>query len=232
MSRLLSTLEAQAQAMRLARYPIKVIHIAALYRAAPPVLTITWGMPDVWLEQPGAQKGVAASSVTRPADTCILLPDYERLHSFEADMLATAWQLGAWDVARIEKSPLANPWEAMESRHGLVADFGINPYLIMGQPLITGAAAPEDQIREASEQGWIVWRFVPLALSAGLTRKAWCTKDRTLADPDSCRRVARTIDPQRLYGPITEPGTAHEHIYQFGRGNHGNRSKKSQERRA
>lgn len=225
-------LEAQAQAMRLAGYPIKSIRLASLYRPAPTVLTITWGMPDVWLDQPGAPAGVRASSVTRPADTCILLPAPERLHSLEADVLAAAWQLGAWDVARLERARLANPDEYLQSRYGLSEDFGINAYTILGQPITTGDTAPDAQIREAAKQGWLIWRFVPLALSASLTRKTWGVKDRTLTDLESCRRTPRVIEPYRLFGPVTDPGTAHDHIYTLGRGNHGNRSKKSSERRA
>jgi len=232
MSSLRTLLEAQAQAMRLAGYPIKSVMLASLYRPASTVLTITWGMPDVWIDDPDAPKGVQASSVTRPADTCIALPAPERLHALEADILACAWQLGAWDAVRIERAPLANPDDYRQSRYGLAADFGINTYTIMGHPLTTGDSAPDAQIREAAGQGWLIWRFVPLALSATLTRKTWGAKDRTLTDPESCRRTPRVIEPHQLYGPITQPGTAHEHIYQFGRGNHGNRSKKSSERRA
>lgn len=224
-------LEAQAQAMRLAGYPIKSIMLASLYRPAPTFLTITWGMPEIWLDATEAPNGVRASSVTRPADTCIALPAPSRLHNLEAEVLAAAWELGAWDAVRLEKSPLSNPGDHLASGHGLAAAFGVNSHVIMGQPITTGDVAEEAQIKEAAENGWLIWRFIPLALSAPTTKKIWGQKDRTLNDADACRRTPRVINPQQLYGPITEPGTAHEHIYQFGRGNHGNRSKKNEGRR-
>src|SRR5574337_135025 len=62
----------------------------------------------------------------------------------------------------------------------------------------------------------------PPALASATMLKMWSDKDRTLGD--GCRRTAQQIVPVRLYGPCT-PGTGHDHIYQLGRANHGNRSR-------
>ncbi|MBL8526900.1 MAG: hypothetical protein JNL68_04385, partial [Burkholderiales bacterium] len=117
-----------------------------------------------------------------------------------------------------------------EPRHGVSVDFGVNPYIIAGQPLSVGQEADGDVIERAARAGYLTWTFVPMALACALMRRQWAHKDRTI-DPATCRRDARKLDPQRLYGPMRVPGTAHDHIYQFGRGAHGNRSRAGRERR-
>lgn len=233
MKSLLSIIEERASGPRLAGIPIKTIWVASLYRAAPIVLTITWGMPETPAGvEMDAPPGIEASVVSRPADTCILLPPRERICTIEAEILAAAWQLGAWDVRRCEQAPLANPSEYGASRHGIVSAFGGERMAIMGNPLQVGDAAPGEQLVEAAKSGYLLWQFVPLALGNCLLRSRWGDKDKTLRADGSCRRDQKAIDQYRLFGPLRDPGTAHDHIYQMGRANHGNRAKQSGERRA
>ena len=179
--------------------------------------------------------GVSASVYTNPADTCVALPQPERLAYLEIEALECAWQLGAWDVRRMEHAPLANPDAWREPRYGVANDFGINPYTITvcgSDPTVLthGDHADDKLIKTAARHGWITWVFVPLALATPIMQQRWRDKDRTLSDAQACTRTPRRITGVGLHGPC-EVGTAYDHIYELGRANHGNRSKKSRERR-
>lgn len=219
-----------ASAPALAGVGIKSIRIAATY-SLEAMLTITWSWPEVGeVSQPSGLPGVAMSVAARPADlTLALVLPGPTVHEAEQSVLDVAWQLGAWDVRRIEHAPLADPAQWREARHGLAGDFGINPVTIGGTPVQKGDRAPV-AAAEAGSNGWVTWSFVPLAFATRTMRARWGGKDKTLeAD---CTRGG-TLPPTRLadwHQP--EPGYAHEHIYQLGRANHGNRSKAGRERRA
>lgn len=224
-------LKQAASAPALAGVFVKSVRVASTYRGDA-IATITWSWPEHGeASRPSGMPGVSMTVAARPSDTtlALVLPG-PTVHEAEHEVLAAAWGLGAWDVRRIEHSPLADPAQWREARYGLASDFGINLVTIAGQPIQAGDRAPTADVRAAASDGWVSWSFVPLALSSRTMRERWGAKDKTL-DMDCSRTIL--IPPMRLaewHQP--EPGYAHEHIYQLGRSNHGNRSKASRERRA
>jgi hypothetical protein len=220
-----------ASAPALAGVGVKSIRIATTYRLDA-ILTITWSWPEFGeVSQPSGLPGVAMSVAARPADlTLALVLPGPTVHEAEHAVLDVAWQLGAWDVRRMERAPLADPKQWREARHGLASDFGVNLVTIAGVPVQKGDRAPYADLRAAAVDGWVTWSFVPLAFATRTMRARWGGKDKTLeAD---CTRSGALPPTHFADWHHPEPGYAHEHIYQLGRANHGNRSKAARERRA
>lgn len=213
---------------------IKSVFLAATYIPDHDVcMTITWSMPDhtATVETTATLPGLSATMISRPSDTTILLPrEMVSPAEIEDCIMAVAWMLGAWDVVRNERAPLdcGEAWQ--EARYGITSSFGRNTYTIAGQPLAIGESAVESAMQEAARDGYVSWRFIPLALATPIARQRWGNKDRTLK-PDCTRDGEPNIGRAPWRRP-RDSHTAHEHIYQLGRGNHGNRSKAGAERRA
>lgn len=220
-----------ARAPAMAGVFVKSVRIASTY-SCDAIITITWSWPEQGeREQPSGLPGVAMLIAARPSDeTLALVLPGPTVHEAERSVLGCAWELGAWDVRRIEHAPLADPSQWAESRHGLASDFGINPTVIAGQPIQVGDRAPSADVQAAAVDGWVSWSFVPLALSARTMRARWGDKDKTLGEDCSRSDPLPTTRLGDWYHPV--PGHANEHIYQLGRSNHGNRSKSSKERKA
>lgn len=231
---ILAALQKAAKAPAMAGIYLKSVDLSAVHDwVHDPVMCITWSMPDhgAAIDAPAVSlPGVSASILSRPSDTTMLLPrDLASPDELESAVMGAAWTLGAWDVRRIEHAPLPQNVDWRQARHGLVGDFGRNPYTIAGQPLAVGEAADDVVCELAAAHGWITWAFVPLAISTPSARKRWGSKDRTL-QPD-CTRAGVVGSARAKWWYPAAPHTANDHIYQLGRGNHGNRSKTSQERR-
>lgn len=224
MSLHLDKIEAAARTARLASLWVRSIWVAALYDPEDVVATICWSAPCATSDPAVGPDGVSRTDWRRPPDASILI-GRGRAADVEAQVLACAWALGAWDVRRTEYAPLDRPAEWQEPRYGLAQRFGVGGYAVDGAPLVAGDRSPEAARRAASD-GHVGWHFVPLALASPWMQQRWSGKDRTL-DPQTCTRGARAITPRVLVGP---PG-GHDHLYLLGRGNHGNRSR-AQGRRA
>jgi hypothetical protein len=230
-----AVLQKAAQAPALAGIYIKSVCICAVRDlTCDPVLTITWSMPDRGAVVDSAAlslPGVSASFTTRPSDTAMLLPrGLVSPAEIEDAVIGAAWSLGAWDLCRIESAPLADGSDWREARYGIKSSFGHSDYVVNGQSLVVGDGAPQSDCEIAARDGYITWRFVPLALATLVARRRWADKDKTLlAD---CTRSGAPGGYRGQWMHPTVPGTASEQQYQLGRSNHGNRSKKSADRRA
>ena len=224
-----------ARAPALAGIYIKSISISAVRDPRrQPVLAITWSMPDssAAIDAPALSlPGVSATAISRPANTAMLLPrSLANPAEIEDAVLNAAWALGAWDLCRTELPPLPSGTDWREPRYGIASAFGQGTYLINGSPLVHAVAPMDKSCALAAREGYITWRFVPLALATPTMRCLWGGKDKTL-QPD-CTRHGSPGDFRQAWRCPTVPGMAYEHQYQLGRGNHGNRSQKSSQRRA
>lgn len=226
----LHKIEDAARTARLASLYVKSVWIAALYTTGDVIATVTWSNPVDYAEptKVASLPGITQEVWSAPSDSTLSL-GRGSASEIEAEILSAAWALGAWDVRRMEYAPLADPAEWSATRHGVGRNFGVGGYVIMGQPLAMGESSTEAAQR-AARDGYVLWQFVPLALCSPIMQARWRDKDRTL-DAATCTRGARHIAPWSLYGK-QEIGHAHDHIYELGRGNHGNRSKRDKSRRA
>lgn len=225
MQTIIATLRRAARAPAMAGIYIKSVSLSATKQwQYDAVMSITWSMPDKDAAIEGASlPGVIASVLSRPADTSILLPRAlaSSGEEIEEAVIEAAWVLGAWDICRIERPPLPAGADWHEAKYGIPANFGRNMYTIMGQPLVIGEYAQDDVIALAARDGYITWRFVPLAMATPIARQRWGTKDSTL-QPDCTRLGAAGHYRGAWHHPAT-PGHESEHQYQLGRSNHGNR---------
>lgn len=183
-------------------------------------LTITWSMPETEVEAAEINQlpGVTATFAARPADTVIAIPaELASPAELEEAILQAAYELGAWDVCRMESPPLPDGADWQEPRYGVAGAFGRAPQLnILGGLLLqTGDAATDGVCEQAAREGYTSWRFVPLALSEPFRRARWGGLDTTLA-PDCTRSGVQPFKLAKFWHPNT-PGYGHEHQYQFGR---------------
>lgn len=201
-------------------YP-KTVSVAACYDVIDHevIMTISWSMPELELDASDVDikpmKGIKTTVFSRPADSAIEIQGYDSLVDLEIDLINAAWTLGAYDLCRLEMSPLPVKADPYEAGRGIASSFGINPYLIMGSPLLVGDQSCERTIENAASNGFIKFRFVPLALSKPSKKQHCLKKDVTLND-DCSRDDLPKLTQQKLYKPRVA-NTGHEHIYQFGK---------------
>lgn len=210
---------------------ISSVSIAATYNDKHnAVLKITWTFPANASLDSEPLPGVNQSVYSRPADSVLCINRAGMAPSdIEDAILQTAWRFGAWDVRRTEKAPMLDPSQNMEPRYGLSNDFGANTYIIHDHPTAIGQGADSSALTDAATDGYVVWSFIPLHFASKLAKDRWGNKDKTL-NPNLTREAELKIGRGAWVRP-REPLTAHEHIYQLGRGNHGNRSKSNRHRR-
>lgn len=205
---------------------IKSVSIAATHNPdLDCLLCITWSMPLV--EHPvDAMPGIKTTVIARPEDTYIYLPSGLYADQLEDIIIQSAWTLGAWDICRLESPPTA---QSDFSSNGIAHDFGQPSYTFGGAGVKNHAIHPTATMHYAAKNGRVSWRFIPLSLTSPEFKSRWKDKDKTL-NSESCRDgyPGSYRAPWQL--PITL-GFGNEHIYQLGRSNHGNRSKKSNERK-
>lgn len=215
-----AALQRAAHAPAMAGISIKSVSVAATRDSQhDPVMTIVWSMPDsgAAIDAPRlSMPGVSCSMISRPADTAVLIDrDGDSPAEIEDALMAVAWELGAWDMCRDERPPLPDGATWRESRYGVGADFGVNDSIIMGHKLVAGARAPDVVCSIAASDGYVVWRFIPLAMATPTARRLWGHKDSTL-QPD-CTRAGKPGNHRGAWFNPQTPGMANEHQYQLGR---------------
>ena len=163
--------------------------------------------------------GVKTPTVLRTSDTAMVLHAPELSPGeLEADvLLPLAWRLGAWDIVRSERAPLAADQDWRDSKHGLLRHFGRNSQAIDGVPLIVGARASDEICATAAKEGWVTWRFVPLALSSPAMQEKWHDEDVTLEDVDCIRRTETPAYRLPRFSRPKEKNTVADCIFEMGR---------------
>ena len=178
------------------------------------VLTVLWSMPTIKHDVDN-DMGLKKSVASRPANTTLKLDTLDGYKSIESILIATAWTLGAFDLCRLEKSPINTTADPYDPRYGLAVDFAATNMDLDGTPLFIGDRADNKTIEQAANDGYIVWRFVPLALCKPDKIKKCLTIDATL-NSDASRPGQPCFNLAKWYRP-RQPGLGHEHQYQFGK---------------
>lgn len=215
-----TAVEAAAKGPAMAGIYVKCINVSALYRHMQHAwVTIVWSMPDMSaaIPAPGLSlPGVTATVVSAPTDTVMAVPVEQATPAdIEEALLQLAWQWGAWDMCRLERSPLATGQSWQQVNTGLSVAFGRNPIAIMGHPLQAGDEAADWMLDEAAANGWVAWRFIPLALARPSLRGMWGTKDSTLRE-DCTREGSHRLHVAAFRRP-KDPNTGAEMQYRLGR---------------
>ncbi len=157
-TQLLDLVESQLIANRL---PLVAVSLAAVPHAnTPMVLTLHWhGFVEVKL----ADEGDAVAYQSVPSSALQLNTRWDRFDDIEFDTLETAWELGAWNLERLEAKPFGRVGaDAHETSMGMAA-FGASTIDIDGEaPFVAEVPDSEDLIGAASREGYIQWMFRPV----------------------------------------------------------------------
>lgn len=155
---LLDLIETQLIANRL---PLVAVSFAAVpHSNTPTVLTLHWhGFVEVKL----ADTGAAVAYQPIPSSALQINSRWDRFDDLEQETLETAWELGAWNLERVEARPftrLGAPCQ--ESIDGMHA-FGVSPLMVAGDsPFVADVPDGDDLIEAAGRSGYVQWLFRPV----------------------------------------------------------------------
>ncbi len=218
---MLDLIKNQIPAMQVAGGRLSSVTLATpLDGAAASVLVSSWQFAGG--SQPGDTTPGASASVQQPRrDIVVALPP-QSPDALDAQYLALAWELGAWDVSRHEHALLPPGADPFDPAHGITACLG-SPYTISGidddAPLFDN---PDGWVQACARHGWMTWRCKPMWMAPAVRQKAWLHKDKTL-QPDGSRQPREK--PWTPWQPVVISSN-HQTVIRLGRGNHPNRSKK------
>ena len=219
---LLARIEATAAAMAAIGQAVSAVRIALpLAPGAVPVMSLVPTMSSCGVGPTSG--GISVRACARGDDWRLALqsanPD-----EIDAEFLAAAWALGAWDVARTEHAALptgADPWAPQIG----IAHHVHQPYRVS----LDGAASEpmpcpvdaDEWVWQAARHGWLVWLCKPMRYGPAI-RAGWIAKDRTLR-PDGGRDPR--AKPWRPWRPVVRHAD-HQTIIRLGRAPHGNRGRR------
>jgi hypothetical protein len=145
------------------RLPLVAITVAAVpYANTPVVLTLHWhGFVETRLAEARDANIVAYQAV--PSSALQINDRWDGIAQLENEVLDVAWELGSWDLARMEAPPFVRPGATEQESLECMGAFGSLPVSIDGQPPVV-AEVPDasDLIATASRDGYVHWLFRPV----------------------------------------------------------------------
>lgn len=193
------------------RLPLVAVTIAAVpYANTPVVLTLHWhGFVETRLAEVTDANVVAYQAV--PSSALQLNERWDELTELENDVLDSAWELGSWDLARIEAPPFVRPGASEQESLQCMGAFGTLPIAIDGQlPIVAEVPDSEDLIEAASRAGYVQWVFRPVR--GGVWAEV--AEDVTLQDGGYRNPPCPVVPSPAVTVP---PRSSRRHVYQLGR---------------
>jgi hypothetical protein len=193
------------------RLPLVAVTIAAVpYANTPVVLTLHWhGFVETRLADVTDANVVAYQAV--PSSALQLNERWDELTELENDVLDSAWELGSWDLARIEAPPFVRPGASEQESLECMGAFGTLPIAIDGQlPIVAEVPDSEDLIEAASRAGYVQWVFRPVR--GGVWAEV--AEDVTLQDGGYRNPPCPVVPSPAVAVP---PRSSRRHVYQLGR---------------
>lgn len=144
-------------------HTLKTIRISTVEAGQPFSLILGWWIRS--FRDPDADKklpGVKVSGWVKPADTHILIRsknDLDKVASLldvETWIATTAWRLGGGYLHRWWREPIDYA-RRNDPAMGVTNDFGVNDYIIDGEPLVKGDPMRQAMVDQASRQGYWSW---------------------------------------------------------------------------
>lgn len=205
---LLDLIETQLIANRL---PLVAVSLAAVpHTNTPTVLTLHWhGFVEVKL----ADDANAVAYQPVPSSALQINQRWDRLDDLDNETLETAWELGAWNLERVEARPFARVGADTSETIGGMHAFGTSPLSIEGDsPFVADVPDSDELIEAAGRSGYVQWLFRPVR--GGLWSEV--ADDETL-QPGGYRNPPCPVlskAPERRITPRER-----RCVYQFGRSN-------------
>jgi hypothetical protein len=145
------------------RLPLVAITVAAVpYANTPVVLTLHWhGFVETRLANVTDANVVAYQPV--PSSALQVNDRWDKLDQLENEVLDVAWELGSWDLARVEALPFVRPGASEQESLECMGAFGSLPVTLEGQPpVVAEVPDAEDLIQAAARSGYVQWLFRPV----------------------------------------------------------------------
>ena len=146
---LLDRIETQLVSNRL---PLVAITVAAVpYANTPVVLTLHWhGFVETRIAEVTDANIVAYQAV--PSSALQINERWDRFDQLENSVLDVAWELGSWDLARVEALPFIRPGASRQESVECMGAFGANPAAIDGQSAVVAEVPDAQDLIEAASR--------------------------------------------------------------------------------
>ncbi|OFZ94369.1 MAG: hypothetical protein A2Z64_03155 [Betaproteobacteria bacterium RIFCSPLOWO2_02_67_12] len=203
MQSFLEVIEAQLVSNRL---PLAAVTIAATpFPNTPTVVTLHWhAFVEITLAPGGGP--VAYQSV--PSSALQVHPRWDRLEDIENNVLETAWELGAWDLRRIEARACARPGAAPREYAECETSFGVSSQEIDGEPVFVAEVPDGPELVEAAcRTGYLCWQFRP----------TWCSVWQEVAHDVTLEKGGYRNPRCPLAAQGYDRGRARTIVFQLGR---------------
>lgn len=145
------------------RLPLVAITVAAVpYANTPVVLTLHWhGFVETRLAESGEANVVGYQPV--PSSALQINDRWDGFSQLENEVLDVAWELGSWDLARMEALPFVRPGATEQESLECMGAFGSLPVVLDGQPPIVAEVPDAGELIEAAgRSGYLQWVFRPV----------------------------------------------------------------------
>ncbi len=145
------------------RLPLVAITVAAVpYANTPVVLMLHWhGFVETRLAESSDANVIAYQPV--PSSALQINDRWDGLSQLENEVLDVAWELGSWDLARMEAAPFVRPGASEQESLECMGAFGSLPLAIDGQPPVVAEVPDASELIEtAARAGYVHWLFRPV----------------------------------------------------------------------
>ena len=192
------------------RLPLVAVTVAAVpYANTPVVLTLHWhGFVEMRLADVTDANVIAYQPV--PSSALQLNDRWDQLGELENELLDVAWELGSWDLARVEAPPFVRPGASEQESLECMGAFGSLPLQIDGQsPVVAEVPDASELIAAASRTGYVHWLFRPVRGGVWAEVAEDATLEQGGYRNPPCPYLAAPTRPQRR--------RSRKVVYQFGR---------------
>jgi hypothetical protein len=184
------------------------VTVAAVpYANTPIVMTLHWhGLAPTRLADVDGANAVGYRSV--PSSALQINERWDDLEFLDLTTMEAAWELGAWDMARVERVACLRPGADTSESVDCMRAFGSYPYPVDGEsPFVAETPDGDDLVGVAARSGYLTWIFRPVR--GGI----W----KTVADDQTLEADGRRKPPCPYLSEPPRVGRHRKTVYRFGR---------------
>jgi len=187
------------------RLPLAGVTIAATpFVNTPAVVSLHW---HAFIETTLAPEGAPVGYQSVPSSALQVSLRWDRFEEIEEHVLETAWELGAWDLRRLEARACSRPAAATRELADCETAFGISSQAIDGEPLFVSEVPDGAELLDAASRcGYVCWQFRP----------TWCGLWQELANDATLRQGGYRNPRCPVAAQHYEPGYARTVVFQLG----------------
>jgi hypothetical protein len=206
MRSILEVIEDQLVANRL---PLTGVTIAALpFPNTPAVVSLHW---HAFVENAAPPDRAALLYQSVPSSALQINIRWDQFEDLEVDVLEASWELGAWDLRRIEAPGCERSRSPARAYTEMQTSFGVSPQAIDGERVFVADVPDADElVGAAARAGYVHWEFRP----------TWCGLWKDLAADVTLEKGGYRNPLCPLAARAYEPGDARTIVFQLGAAEH------------